>query len=513
MPKPEKYISRYRYAILFACCLAACLLNVFTEWQEKSEYHNQLLFGAGMILILTAFFLLGPKKYKFWDRDMVFLIFAIGFIFRLVYVQETDYIIRQHDVSGTHAHLEYIERLANGEGLPDSDVTKLWQFYHPPVWHAICALVVKVHDLLGIWLDSAYENLQMISLFCSSAIMFISHRLFRLFGLKKIPLCIACGIVAFHPTFIILSGSINNDVMSLMLSLLSVVLAIKWFRKPTFLNILALALSIGFAMGVKLSGGLVALGVAILFAIRLFGKEYPKKGRLMGQFASFGVVCVPLALWWEIRNYILFKTPLAYVPMLSAKSDQYIGHRSVIARLFDFSSIWETGVYPARVPRGYRYYEYNIPTAALKSSVFGEYYIGKESPVLSFAAKILFWSAAALALISVIAAVYMLIKAARGGKSFAEANGFTRAELIFPSVCALTMLISYVSFCFRYPHFCTMDFRYIAMTVVFGALYIGLLLKDRAKINKIFDKLLVWGLGITTVLLVISSVAVYGFIG
>lgn len=512
MLKSEKYISRYRYAILFACCLFACLLNVFIGWQERFKYHNQLLFVAGVILVLAAYFLLCHKQQGFCDRDIIFLIFAIGFVFRLVYVQETDYIIRQHDVSGTNAHLEYIERIVNGEGLPVGDVTKQWQFYHPPVWHLICALVVKLHDLAGIGLDSAYENLQMISLFCSSAIMFLSHRLFRLFGLKNIPLCIACGIVAFHPTFIILSGSINNDVMSLMLALLSVVLAIKWFRKPTFLNILALALSIGFAMGVKLSGGLIALGVAILFAIRLFGKEYQKKGRLIGQFASFGVVCVPLALWWEIRNFILFRTPITYVPMLSVKNDQYIGHRSVFERLFDFSSIWETGVYPSRVPRGYRYYEYNIPTAALKSSVFGEYYPGKGYPILAFAAKILFWSAAVLALLSVIAAVYMLIKAARGGKGFGEANGFTRAELVFPSVCALTMIISYVSFCFKYPHFCTMDFRYIALTVVFGALYIGLLLKDRTKINKMFDKALVWGAGITTVLMMLSSVAVYGLL-
>lgn len=512
MPNLDKYISRWRYAILFACCLAACLLNVYFEWQDRYIYPNQVLFGAGVVLVLAAYFLLYPKKHMFFDRDLIFIIFALGFVFRLYYVQATDYIIRQHDVSGRYAHLEYIERLVNGEGLPDSDVTKYWQFYQPPIWHLICALVVKLHDLAGIWLDTAYENLQLISLFCSSAIMFISHRLFRLFGLKDIPLCIACGIVAFHPTFILLSGSINNDVMSLMLALLSVVLAIKWFRKPTFLNILALALSIGFAMGVKLSGGLIALGVAVLFAIRLFGKEYSKKGRLVGQFASFGVVCVPLALWWEIRNYILFRTPFTYVPALGVKSDQYIGHRSVFARLFDISSIWEAGVYPSRVPMGYRYYEYNIPAAALKSSVFGEYYLGKGSPVTSAAAKILFFSAAALAIVSVVAAVYMLIKAARGGKSFAVENGYSRAELAFPSVCALTIIISYVSFCFKYPYFCSMDFRYIAITVVFGALYIGLLLKDRAKINKMFDKVLVSVIGITTVLFMLMSVAVYGLI-
>ncbi|MBQ3230238.1 MAG: hypothetical protein IJO64_06155 [Clostridia bacterium] len=510
MPNLERYISKYRYEILVFCCLAACMLNVFSGWKSRFSYPNQTLFAAGVILVFAIYFLLYPRKESFSERDIIFLIFAVGFIFRLVYVQSTGYLVRQHDVAGEYGHLDYIKRLYDGKGLPDKDVTKYWQFYQPPVWHAICAVFLKAQRFVGIGFEAALENLQMISLFCSSAIMFISHRLFRLFGMKELPLCIACGIVAFHPTFIILAGSINNDVMSLMLSLLALVLAIKWFRKPKLVNILALALAIGGSMAVKLSGGLIAVGVAILFAIRLFGKKYSKKGNLIAQFASFGAVCVPLALWWEIRNFILFKTPLTFVPMLSEKSDQYIGHRSVFERLFDISSIWEAGVYPSRVTRGYLYYEYNIPTAALKSSVFGEYYLGKESAVLSVAAKVLFFTGALLALLAVVATVYMLIKAIKNRKSFENDYGFSVSELAFPAICAVTMIVSYVSFCFKFAHFCTMDFRYIAITVVLGALYIGLLLKDRQKTNKMCDKVLVWGVGISTALLAFGSIALYG---
>ena len=276
-------------------------------------------------------------------------------------------------------------------------------------------------------------------------------------------------------------------------------------------TILLLALSIGFSMGVKLSGGLISIGVAMLFAIRLFGKQYKRKLYLIGQFASFGVICVPIALWWQVRNLLLYNVPLTYVPKLSETNSQYIGFRSAFERLFDISSIWDVGVYPARAIQSkaelYDYYEYNIPATALKTSVFGEYYLGQSSNLGNIFANILFYSAAILAVLTVVSVVYLLIKSFKKG---VEDIGFCKSELIFTLVCALTLIFSYTKFCFDYAHFCTMDFRYIAMTVIIGALYIGLLLKHKQKNNKMFDSVLRIGILMLTVLMAISSVVIYG---
>ena len=38
----------------------------------------------------------------------------------------------------------------------------------------------------------------------------------------------------------------------------------------------------------------------------------------------------------------------------------------------------------------------------------------------------------------------------------------------------LCQMISYISFNINFPHACTMDFRYIVITVIVGAIYIGL---------------------------------------
>lgn len=508
----EYKIFKNRYLYLFISCLICGLLNVFTAWQKDFEYPNKILVLLGVAAVFVFYFRMYDKKHKLTERDLIFIIFAFGFIFRVTYIQATGHLIRQHDVGGDYGHLDYIERLFNGEGLPNMDVRKYWQYYQPPVWHIICANWLKFQTFIGISYNAALENLQLISLFFSSSLMFLSHKLFRMFKLEKTPLVIACALVAFHPTFIILSGSINNDVMSLALALLSCILAIQWYRDPKFSNIIPLAFTIGLSMAVKVSGGLISLAVAILFAIRLFGKSFAKKHILIGQFASFGIICIPLALWWQIRNLVSFGVPITYVPMLSEKSSQYIGFHSVFERIFDISSLWKAGVYPARVPRGYEFFEYNIPMGALKSSVFGEYYIGRGT-ALETVAKVLFWSAAVLAVLSVVAAIYIVVKAVINRKNENSGEIISLPELTFPLVCSATLIISYVKFCFDYAHFCTMDFRYIALTVVFGALYVGLLMKEQKKNNKIFGAVLNYLICFTTIIMSVSSVAIYGAIG
>lgn len=505
-----KFISDRRFLLLTLACIFCSFFEIFTEWKSVFENPEQYLFLIAIIIVISLFSVYFFKNIKLDEKAVIFLIFVVAFIFRLVYIQSTDCLVRQHDVGGNNGHMAYIMTFYNHKELPD---TINWQYYQPPVWHYICALFLHIQTTLGIAIDVAKENLQLLSLFCSSAIMLVSHSIFKKFNLKGMPMMIACAIVAFHPTFIILSGSINNDVLSLLLALVSVNLAIKWYREPKLKTILLLALSIGFSMGVKLSGGLISVGVAMLFAIRFFGKQYKNKVGLIGQFASFGVLCVPIALWWQVRNLINYDIPLTYVPKLSETNSQYIGFRSITERLFDVSSIWDVGVYPARAIESkaeyFDYYEYNIPAAALKTSVFGEYYIGFTSSIGRAFANILFYSAAILAVLTVVSAVYLVI---RSFKNSVEDYGYKKSELIFTLVCALTIIFSYVKFCFDYAHFCTMDFRYIAMTVIFGALYIGLLLKHRQKNNKIFDYVLRISIIVLTVLMAISSVVIYGSI-
>jgi hypothetical protein len=268
------------------------------------------------------------------------------------------------------------------------------------------------------------------------------------------------GIIALHPTFIILAGSINNDMLSILLLQASVFYAILWYRKPRTEAIIKLALAIGFGMMAKLSVGLIAPAVCFLFLYR-FLTNLSARRKLAGQFAAFGAICMPVGLWWGIRNLIRFGVPITYVPALEETSHQYIGHYPVWVRLFDFSFYQLQSVY---VAWGDPYFEHNIFIGLLKSSVFSEQTLSSvSSPFYRFAA-VLFYINLIVVLLSLISMVYLL---------FRKFSAYHFPLKIFIGLIYLTFMAFYIQFCFAYPHTCTQNIRYITPAIWIGALAIG----------------------------------------
>ncbi len=463
--KTENILYRYRYALLFLLCAASTLFSFIGTDRLRC---GAVLFCGIMAAVAVMFF----RKGGLNESNVIAVILILGFTFRLYYILTTAWYTRQHDVYDTNGHMDYILYLYNnGFSLPDFDVSLYWQFYQPPVWHYLCAAVLKIAEFSGAELEQAKELLQYVSLYCSCGITLCALRLFRRFSLSGHRLCAALALVAFHPTMIYLSGSINNDVFSLFLSLCALVLAIEWYEKPTLPRIIGIAVTLGLSMGAKLSGGVAAVPIAIIFIAAFFRSVRGKKALYMlGEFASFLCVCVPLALWWQVRNLIRFGLSPFYVPKLSESNEQYIGFRTVSERLFDFSSVKES-VYPLRATTrleslyGFTYFDFNIPVNALKSSLFGEYYLGMGSAY----PRVLFVSAAVFALLAAIGAVYLL------ATSFAK-----KKEPLMISALAVYVLVligSYVKLCFEYPFYCTMDFRYIAALAVIAPLFVFLALQ------------------------------------
>lgn len=503
------------YGLLAFFCIITSLLNVFPEWREMTRIPNQI-FLVFSILVFGFIFVFLFKNKTLSENDYIFFIFAFGMILRLSYTLATDYNIRQHDVAGTYGHIGYILRLYEGKGLPDE---MRWQYYQPPAWHIIAALWLKIQTVLGVTLENAVENLQQLTLFFSGAIMLLTQKLLKMFKISGTPLIVALAIIAFHPTFIILSGSINNDLLSIAFALLSAIIALKWYRKPNIVTIILLAFTIGISMMAKLSGGFIAFAIALLFVIRLFDKKIKNKVGLIAQFSVFGVIVFPLALWYQVRNKILFDRPITYVPRMAKTHIQYVGDHNVFERTFSPSSIFESifdfGVYPSRAETylDYEKFDYNIPITALKTSVFGEFYIGQDVPLLNLLAKILFFSASLLAIISVVATIYIIYDAFKNNKNdSSEIDKNRLSELIYPALIGATLLISYIKFSFDYAFFCSMNFRYIALTIVMGVLYLALLMKKFENSDTRYAKIANKSIIILTVISSSISVVLYGTI-
>ena len=409
-------------------------------------------------------------------RNFIMLMIAAGVILRLTYDLYTGWRDRQYDVgyfNWTYGHANYIEYwYHNGLKLPDADKIMTWQYYHPPLHHWLMALLLRLFTLAGVEYEIACEALQFLPFLYSSLMMVVCYRIFRFVRLKNIPLIAAMAIVCFHPAFMHMGGSFNNDMLCTLLMMLSIMFALKWYREPTLTHILPVALCVGLGMMTKLSGWMVAPAIAVMF-LYVFVKNIQSWKRYLGQFAVFGAVCAPLGLWWPIRNLIAFDMPLTYVPYGNPQMDQYCGDMTAAERLFDFGNGQLSYVYVAYTDPGFdaAFCDYNPTIGLLKTAVFSEGQNGISDihfPQLKITGPILFWVGAALALLCFVSFVVMMIRRDSG------LSGLSRG---FFSMLALTMLGSYYLFCFRFPFTCTMNIRYCAPLIPLFAMGAGLLLQ------------------------------------
>ena len=372
-----------------------------------------------------------------------FIIFFIGIAFRVMYSILTKCTQRQHDFFDKNGHYDYIKIIANTFSLP---TTNGWQFYHPPLSHGIMAVFYNFLRLFTQDDKLIAEFLQIIPLVYSVILMYVFYKILKEFNLPKKYSLIALLIFAVHPSNIILSGSMNNDMLTYLLFGVALLYSIKWYKKPSYLNIIILALAIALAGLSKFSGLTVAPITAILF-LAAFIKNKEMRLTLIKQFCLFAIICLPLGLSHTFRQYSLFDQPMGYVPNLGKTHSQYID-KNIFLRLFqtgknDFKSLFWQG----------KGQDVNLPIIAIKSSVFGEYRywgtpLGKKAT--DFHAAGLLYSSVALMFSSLFLGVWNIIK--------------SRQKSILKFVLWLVFVVQtvlYVYFNSKYPYSCTSDFRYL----------------------------------------------------
>lgn len=441
--------------------------------------------SAVLILWLSLFFLaLLVTLLRLTDtlstRNFIIIMIAAGIMLRYAYVLYTHSDYRQHDVgyfNWTWGHANYIEYwYQNGLELPDFDVRTKWQYYQPPLHHWLMALLLRILTNYGMEYRVAAQALQFLPFLYSSMMIGICYRIFSYVKLKGLAMVIPMAIMCFHPTFILMGGFFNNDMLCVMLMMLSILLALRWYRKPTLLNIIYLALSVGLGMMAKLNAWMVAPAIAVLF-VYVFAKNIKKWGGFLCQFAVFGGICAPLGLWWQLRNYLgEYNIPFTYVPYLNEGDPQYCGDMSWTERLFDFGNGQLSFVYDSFTDKNFGgpYNEYNPTVGLFKTSIFGE---GQNAisdvhfPQITQTGPILFWVAVVLGFLCFFAFIISMISKKSG------VNGISR---IFFSVLAVTMLVCYYLYGFAYPFTCSLNIRFCVPLIPLFAMGLGLLLKQKS---------------------------------
>ncbi len=454
-----------------------CINFFLTVKFSASNNKGSWLFIGGCLIILALYYFSNTKRFK--AQLFSLMIMAVSFMLKFYYVYSTSVYTRQNDVHtfyGGNGHAGYIEYLINNKHLPDFDVRDVWSFSHPPLHHIICSIWIYVNEkILGIGYDPARESLQTLTLFYSMAIIITAYKILRYFRLEGAALYAPLLIISFHPSFILLSGSINNDVLSIALMMGAVLCTLRWYSAPTLKEIMKISLCIGLAMMSKLAAAVVAPPIALVFLIVFIKKFRTDGARLFGQFAAFGAVCAPLGLWYEIRNYIKWKVPITYVQEMDETVFQYIGSKSFKDRITDFSpmqfkSVFEQWSYIDENGNLGGYNEYNPLIALLKNSLFGEAVNENNfvQPIMIKVCTVFFYFSAILAAVCLAALIICL---------FVKTKGYGMQKT-FLAVFYFELMVYFYKMAYDYPFTCTMNFRYITPTVIICTLFFGLLIKQ-----------------------------------
>ena len=438
---------------------------IATGMQIRSNPVTCAIMVLGYLLALGYGFSLKKTK-KLTTEALIVLIFALGFILKLGYVLYSDILTRQNDVAifeeGNYNffHSGYILFIRDKFALPDSDIRNMGQFYHPPFHYFVSAVFLKCYEFFLPKGTHNYEALQALSLLWSQFAVIMIYKNLKLLGISREGCPIAAAVVSAFPTFTILAGSVNNDVLSVLLFFTAFYFGLKWFKEGGWTNIIFSALATGFGMMTKLSIGLIAFPLGFLFVVKLIKDLKAKKegGKTFANLIVFGALSVPLGLWYQIRNYLLFKVPLTYV----LRSDNYyqdISRYTPVQRLFGFYGFPIEDYYINLGSDGEQ--DYNIFITEVKTLLFGEENY-RDDFTMSMAGYALLITLLILIFIAAAGFVVTLAKAKKSGNHW---------EDLSMVILAVTQIGSIITFSLKYPHICSMNFRYSTPLILCGVLF------------------------------------------
>lgn len=463
----ENYLLR---CILISVVVIAIYTASFLAGNLITENVIQIIMAAMLIAIAGGNAYLYMKKKLSYEIVISSVILA-GFIMRIGYMLYTPCDVRSHDLweinTDGYGHAGYLLCLIQDKTLPQNNIR---QYYQQPFFYIAGSLVSQlIHSITGS--DEPFalvDAAKTVSCAASCMTLILAEKICDMFGLEKQGKPVTVATVAFHPAFY-LSSRVTPDMLAAFLMTVALIYTLKWYDSPDWKNTLILAVTYGLAVMTKLSAAVVALFTAAVFIVKLIQLIKQRKfGHLIPKFLVFGTISIPAGLWFNVRNYLKFGQEFGYVLSVGGEeSRQYVGNHSLIQRFIipDFRNLLSTPY--ANIADDYNFFAYS-----LKTSLFGEFTYSAPS----FVPILLLFSALILCVIAIVGAV-SAVKHLKDDKKTAVLTG----------VCVL-FLISIISFNIKFPHACSMDYRYMSfITIPFAVVLSKYMMRTE---NRIFRTLL-----------------------
>lgn len=457
----------YKHPFSISAMLVFVVL-ICTGMQIDNNYACCAVMVLGYLLVAGYGIYLRQTK-KLTDEALIVLIFALGFVLRLGYVLYTGLYVRQHDlgefIEGKYNlwHSGYLLYVRDNFKVPDVDVRNFGEFYHPPFHYFVSAVFLRIVDLFVPRGTGNYETLQAVSMLWTHFTLIMIYKTAVQLGIRKESRVTAALIVAAFPAFTQMSASINNDILSILLFFTGFYFGVKWFKEGTWKNMIFAGLAVGFGMMTKLSVGMIAFPVGFLFIVKLIrdlmNKEDKKAGKKSFlQLVVFGMICAPLGLWFQVRNFILYRVPFTYV-LRSDNIYQDVSKYTPVQRIFGFYGFPIEDFFINLGSDGEQ--DYNIFIAQVKTALFDAENC-RDDFAMSMAGYALLIVFLILIVLSVVGFVYTLVTLKKRK---------TLWEDMSMAVLAVVQTVSVISFSLQFPHICSQNFRYSTPFLLCGLVF------------------------------------------
>ena len=480
-------------AIVFAIIFFSLLTGFIYTYDTPARLQ------AGVFLLLMLSVCVGAWIGRCIKPEwgILFTVCMAAFIIRADYIIYTPTWIRQHDVIGFgtgKGQAGYIEYFLENHHMPDFDPREKWGFFQPPLHHVLAAIWLDIQyaagRLLGWSLDRCRENVQILTLIYGCLCTWIGSKCLKFFDLTLRAYLCAVSLLACAPCFIFLSGSINNDLLCILLQIAGMYFFFVWMKKRNMKTIIPAAIFMGLSMMAKLSGIMLAAPMGCMMMYYLFiaikGKDKKEILGVIEQYLVFALISIPLGVFFPVRNLVIFGIPLTFTP----KVGEPIEGVTFFERIFSPGS--ERTPFVCMQATGHPYDEFNVPLAIIKTALFGEAVFSDVSPFAALTGWVLLISAAILAVLTFWALLHALKKRDPYG--------------IFMVIYILFSFAFLVNLCFKTPNFSSQDFRYIAHVIIPAAGLYAVLMKDGGKILKTV-------MGLATFVYCASSLFMYMQVG
>ena len=436
--------SEFYWVLSLLILLPLCFLNIYNTTIFPNIDAGRTLFVCVIIFcILFLGTLYFSKELKV--EHILFSLFIVAVIVRVVYLYDTDVYIRQHDTSGAFGHIDYIKYIADTLSLPKTDQ---WQFYQPPLHYALCSIFWNIGSFFKMGEMWTLALIETFMVFLSSLEVFLVYKLLKLLKFKGWQLICGFMLFAFHPTNILMSRFFNNDTTMTFFYILAFYLVMYWYNNRKVLPLALAGLALGLAVWSKVNA-------VMLFFVLLIGcfyiliKEREKKARIQNirHISVFAGISLVICAALPILNYIRFHVFLIPVPTVQ---DELLVPNTFKNLFFVSPSNLIFTTYTNVIARN------SLIEYLFKSSLFGEFYYNN----LNGIATILVWLAL---LIGILIIIHLIVK----HKKMLDFNNFIMLVFFFVPV------IFEIYFRIQKPYWCSENFRYIAMIILPVAYFIS----------------------------------------